>query len=210
MIVDTIVALEGLSEYRTLEDVPANILKAASRAINRTTERARTAGAREIRKQVNLPARYVSDNLFAGAAASPGNLEREIVGKQRPVSLARFARGTPESTQRVGQVSLEMQTGRVSFIGSKQGGKTRAFLIRLRGRGGDTGANANIGLAVRLKPGETIRNKKFRTVTTNSGLTLLYGASVDQIFQTVREDITPDTADFLEREFLRLIELDLP
>lgn len=203
MIADAVIAIEGLSAYRTLEDIPEKLLVAAARAVNRTTERARTAGGREIRKQVNLPARYVSDNLFTGQAATPERLEREIVGRFRPVSLARYAKGTPESTRRAGGVNLTIKPGGAAFM-------KRAFLVRLRGAGGDTGANANIGLAIRLRPGETIRNKKVSLTVTKSGLALLYGPSIDQLFQTVREDITPDASDFLEREFLRLVEVDLP
>lgn len=203
MIGDTVIAIEGLSAYRSLEDIPEKLISAATRAINRTTERARTASGREIRKQVNLPARYVSDNLFTGQAATSERLERELVGRFRPVSLARFAKGTPESTRKAGGVNVAIKPGAASFM-------KRAFLVRLRGTGGDTGANANIGLAIRLRPGETIRNKKLTIATTKSGLTLLYGPSVDQLFQTVRDDIAPDTAEFLEREFLRLVELDLP
>lgn len=205
MSVDTIIAIEGLSAYESLQEIPEKILLAASRAINKTTERARVAGRREIQKQVNLPARYISDNLFTGQAATTQRLEREIVGRFRPTSLARYARGTPESTRRAGGVNLNVAPGG----GARWMG--RAFLVRLRGIGGEsTGPNANIGLAIRLRPGETIRNKKVTVSVTKSGLTLLYGPSVDQLFQTVREDIAPDTSDFLEREFLRLVEVDLP
>lgn len=203
MIADTIIAIDGLSAYRSLEEIPEKVLIAAARAINRTTERARTAGGREIRKQVNLPARYVNDNLFTGASATTDRLERAIYGRFRATSLARYAKGSPESSRRAGGVNLTIAPGSARFM-------KRAFLVRLRGEGGDTGANANIGLAIRLRPGETIRNKKFSLTATKSGFTLLYGPSIDQLFQTVRDDITPDTSEFLEREFLRLVELDLP
>ena len=203
MIGDTVIAIEGLSAFRSLEEIPEKILRAAARAVNRTTERTRTAAGREIRKQVNLPARYVNDNLFTGGAATPEKLEREIVGRFRATSLARYASGTPESTRKAGGVRLTIAPGAARFM-------KRAFLVRLRGTGGDTGANANIGLAIRLKPGETIRNKKVSLTITKSGLALLYGPSIDQLFTTVRDDVSPEASDFLEREFLRLVELDLP
>ncbi len=195
-----VVALEGLSAYRSVEDIPAGILTAASRAINRTAERTRTAGRREIQRQVALPAKYLSDNLTIGRPAAKDSLEREIVGRFRPTSLARFARGgTPESTRAEGLVRLRVNPGRSSEI-------QRAFLIRLRGTGGDTGVNANLGLAIRLREGETLRNRRL-AVTQRNGLTLLYGPSIDQTFRSVREDIAPDAALFLEQEFLRLVEL---
>ena len=73
----------------------------------------------------------------------------------------------------------------------------RAFLMNLR--------SGNLGLAVRLAPGERIDNKR-RMVQMSNGLYLLYGPSVDQVFRSVAEDVSADAGDFLEQEFLRLTE----
>lgn len=51
-----------------------------------------------------------------------------------------------------------------------------------------------------------MQNKK-SMVKLGKGLYLLYGPSVDQVFRDVAKEISPDTADFLEAEFLRLVSL---
>jgi hypothetical protein len=74
----------------------------------------------------------------------------------------------------------------------------RAFLINLRG--------GNIGLAIRLRPGETLQHtigaKLIRTGPL-AGVALLYGPSVEQVFRTVAEDISPELMSRLQTEFLR-------
>ncbi|MEO0963401.1 MAG: hypothetical protein AAFY01_13375, partial [Pseudomonadota bacterium] len=58
-----------------------------------------------------------------------------------------------------------------------------------------------------LKHGETIANKKIEARSMGKGLFLLFGPSVSQVFNTVRDDISPETADFIESEFWRLLEV---
>lgn len=201
---DYIVAVEGLSALRTLETIPEEVAVAAARAINRTSERARTMASRRIREQVNFPARYLvgtNGRLEMSSAAEVNNLERRIIGRFRPTSLARFASGTPESTQRAGGVRVQVAPGFAKFM-------RRAFLIRLRAGAADVDSSMhNLGLAIRLRQGETIRNKR-AAVAMKGGLTLLYGPSVDQLLATVAEDITPEVGDLLEAEFTRLMDLN--
>lgn len=65
--------------------------------------------------------------------------------------------------------------------------------------------NSNIGLAVRLKRGDTIRNKR-QAVPVGGGLYLLYGPSVGQVFAAVAADIGPQVSDKLSDEFIRQFE----
>jgi hypothetical protein len=88
----------------------------------------------------------------------------------------------------------------------------RAFLIKLPGLAGSTELGAaNMGLAIRLRPGEKLRNKTdARRVA--KGLYVLYGPSVDQVFRSrdgtgVANDLVPDIQDDLSDEFIRLLEL---
>lgn len=180
------------------EDMVAMNRRYASMAINRTARKARTLATAEIKDQLNLPSRYVGGNLYLGAPSTPENLATEIRGRVRPTSLARYAKGTPESTRKSGFVRVEVARGRVEKL-------PRAFLLRLRGRHGLTDeANANIGLAIRLRQGEHIHNKRVSIMQTMNGLTMLYGPSVDQAFKSVRGDIAPDVGDFLANEYMRL------
>jgi len=77
----------------------------------------------------------------------------------------------------------------------------RAFLINLR--------SGNVGLGIRLRPGETMENTvgaKLITTGPLAGVALLYGPSVDQVFRTVAVDISPDLLVYLQAEFLRQIQ----
>ena len=70
----------------------------------------------------------------------------------------------------------------------------QAFLVRLK--------NNNIGLAVRLKPGEVLQNSE-KAVRLDNNVYLLYGPSVDQVFRSVADDITPSIQQSVSRQFFR-------
>lgn len=86
-------------------------------------------------------------------------------------------------------------------------------MIRLPGVGGSTDTGlANVGLAIRLRPGERLANKTSARRVAN-GLYVLYGPSVDQVFRSndgtgVANDLVPEIEDKLSKEFIRLLELD--
>lgn len=188
-----VIAVAGLDSIRDIANLDENILLRARQAINRTVERARTRSDREMRKQIAFPARYLSSRLTVSQKASGRNLQAVITGRDRPTSLARFAKNKDIGVaRRKGGVSVTVSPGNTRFMGG-------AFLMKLNG--------GNLGLAIRLSPGESLRNKK-RMVSAGKGLYILYGPSVDQVFRSVADEFTaPDAADFLEREFTRLMEL---
>ena len=202
---DYIVAIEGL-EDRPLETLPKQILLAAQRAVNRTAERTSTASRRLIREQVNFPAQYLTGTDSSGRQrlgitkrASGTDLEAVITGRQRATSLARFITGNP--TPGKAGVNVSVSTGLARFM-------KRAFVIRLPAGQANIETKSNLGLAIRLKPGEVIHNKRVMA-QLKGNLYLLYGPSVDQVFNTVREDVVPDAQAFLGEEFSRLMGLDL-
>lgn len=191
------VFVEGLDALQNFEELKRGIELAAIRAINRTADKGRTRAARELRSQVAFPAQYVSPGggrLVVSQRASAGSLEARIRGRHRPTSLARFATAATKEGVRV-----EVKPGVAKFM-------PRAFLIRLNQGASRTDTKFNQGLAIRLRPGETLRNKT-QAIRMASGLYLLYGPSVDQVFRTVAQDISGDVSVDLETEFLRLIEL---
>lgn len=194
------VAVEGISALRTLEDLPADVKRAAVRAVNYATRRARTAAAKEMRQQVNFPARYLSGSnarLQIGKPATAETLESRITGRFAPTSLARFVTGS-KTPNKMG-VRVEVAPGFAKMM-------RRAFIIRLpQGQRGVTDEAFNLGLAIRLKPGERIQNK-YRVVQMKNGLQLLYGPSIDQVFSTVSVDMLPDVDQWLNQEFVRLME----
>lgn len=203
---DFIVVVEGLAGSRSLQSLPAHIITAAQRAVNRTADRTSTAARRAIRDQVNLPAQYLTGTdgsgrprLGVSKRASGADLEAVITGRHRPTSLARFIVGSP--TPGKTGVTVAVAPGFARYM-------KRAFVIRLPAGRGDVDTKSNLGLAIRLKPGEVIHNKRVM-LKLRGNLYLLYGPSVDQVFATVRADVAPDAQAFLGDEFVRLMGLDL-
>jgi hypothetical protein len=202
------VFVEGITNLNEFDSLKDEIKLWAAQAINKTAERGRTRAAREIRDQVNFPASYVSPSskrLFVSKKAQRSDLEARIRARTRATSLARFVTGstTPSKLTQDG-VRVEVHPGKARFL-------KRAFLIRLRAGTADLDTRSNLGLAVRLKPGEVLRNKS-DVRKLDRGLYLLYGPSVDQVFRArdgsgVANEIAPDLSVMMEQEFLRLVDL---
>lgn len=196
------VFVEGLSDLPEFTGGMAENIKLwATQAINKTADKARTSAAKEIRRQVNFPVSYLdpaAKRLFVSKRAQRADLEARVAARTRATSLARFVSGVA-SVNKAG-VRVEVAPGRARFL-------KRAFLVKLRA-GTTTETKSNLGLAVRLRPGEVIRNKT-DVRRLDKGLYLLYGPSVDQVFKArdgsgVAEDIAPEVLRDMENEFLRL------
>jgi hypothetical protein len=191
------VTVEGIENLKSMDDVNQNIRLSAVRAINKTAERARARSADEIRQQVAFTAQYLAPSggrLTVTKQATQADLSSVITGRDRPTSLARFAAGSPA---RGAGVQVQVAPGRARFM-------KRAFLIKLRAGSASVDTKFNMGLAIRLRAGETIQNKK-AAIRMEKGLYLLYGPSVGQVFRAVSEDIAPSMARFLEGEFIRQV-----
>lgn len=151
---------------------------------------------KSVNEQVAFPPGYVNDErLGITSRARDENLSVTITGRQRATSLARFARGqTPATTRRDGvrvQVSARGGSKRIK----------RGFLVNLKRGNADGG---NLGLAVRLNPGEVLKNKREGTgVQLEANVYLLYGPSVDQVFKEVAIDDTPEILQKVEKEYYR-------
>lgn len=193
---DYVVVVEGLSSLEDIENLDESILRNARNAINKTLDRTRTRSQRDILEGtrghdgLNFPARYLQSRLTVSRRAAGTSLQGVISGRDRPTSLARFVKNRNQAPGKAGV------TVQVSASAAKR--MKRAFLMKLK--------NGNLGLAMRLKEGERLANKK-NIVKVGAGLYLLYGVSVDQAFQTVMPEQEDGAADYLEREFLRLMEL---
>lgn len=197
------VAVEGVETIRDIQELRPQIRLAAARAINKVARDQRAEAARRISDQINLPRSYVSPasgRLSVTQQANRSKLEARITARGRPTSLARYAKGTPG---RAG-VTLEVKPGQSSFL-------RRAFLIKLPQGSSQTETRFNLGLAIRLRPGESLKNKT-QQVQLSKGLYLLYGPSVQQVFldnrgSGVADDLAEPTADRLEAEFNRLLAI---
>lgn len=204
MAAEWAVFVDGLQDLDFISGSENRIRRAASQAINKVTRDSRAKAARMIRDQINLPARYVSPSgkrLFVSKHAAPTNLESIITARGRPTSLAQYVQGAP----RIGRagVVVEVAPGKARFM-------KRVFPIKLPQGHALTATKYNLGLAIRLRPGERLANK-INARRVDKGLYLLYGPSVDQVFRShdgtgVANDLVPDIEQNLSGEFLRLLE----
>lgn len=198
-----LVVIEGLDAITDLEAVPNKVLRAAVAAVNKASDRARTAGKRGILEQINFPARYLDPSegrLVVRQKASKTNLEARVSARTRATSLARFARGNPTPGDRR-PIAVQVSAGGATRT------MNRAFVIRLRAGTAALDTKSNLGLAIRTQNGEPPRGA-YKPKRLGENLWLLYGPSVSQVWKSVRDDVSPETADFLEKEFLRLMDLE--
>lgn len=186
----------GIDNWQRYFDANPDITRRAARlAINDTAQRKGLPLARErMLLQVAWPTGYLAPPRFElKQRATDGNLVASIGGRFTPTSLARFTgrRSVPARGRRRAPISVTVNPGHTIPL-------PRSFLINLR--------NGNLGLAVRLKPGESLQRTVGAKLITSGplkGVALLYGPSVDQVFRSVAVEITPALLDNLQTEFLR-------
>jgi len=198
-----VVAVEGIESLPNLEAMTPAITRAARRAVNAASDRGRTWSADEMRKQVNFPASYLrgqESRLKVVKRAKGSDLEAVIRGRFEPTSLARFATGSRASHRQAGGVTLEIKPGSATFM-------RRAFLVGLQAGDPRVRNLANVGLAMRMPKGQR-PSAAYKPRQLGENLWLLYGPSVDQVFREVAQDVQPRVDDYLNREFLRLLELE--
>lgn len=201
------VVVQGLEALTLFDKIPAVIERCAVRAINKTADRSRAGARRRALSQVAWPASYLnpSQGRLTTRKARRGHLEGAVSGRVRPTSLARFTKDKPlQPGQRPREgVKVTVKPGVARFMRG-------AFLIPLRS--GASGELGNVGLAIRseTQPAGAYKPKKI-----GKNLWLLYGPSVDQVLYSARnrggviEDIAPEALDGLNREFARLLNLEI-
>lgn len=203
------VELRGLeSVERYFAKAPKIARDAARFAVNDAARFGARRASEEIRKQVRFTRAYLGDASNSDArlkitkVAKGDDMTAVISARQRPTSLARFAQGTPTFGRARGKGPRVKVKPGAGYKTVKDG-----FFLRLRA-GSSNLDKFNVGLAVRLKPGESIRrrykgNAGLKAFGKDKNLFLLYGPSVDQVFNTVRADISPSVGARAEQEFLR-------
>jgi hypothetical protein len=192
----SIVADNGLARFaRYLTAAPEIATRAAALALNQISERDAMRILRTgIEEQTEFPPGYVAPRIFVKRKAYNHRLETVLAARHRPTSLARFARGQAVGGRR-GGVRVTVNPGSTRQL-------DRAFLIRLRAGKALTDENFNLGLAIRLKPGEKVQGKRVNK-EFGGGLTLLYGPSVNQVMVDVADEQSPAILTALDNEFLR-------
>lgn len=209
------ITTNGIADFQTYFVAAPRIATTAARiAINQVMERvARPLAKAEIMAQVNYPPGYLdqSNRLYVSQPATDQQLEARLTGRDRATSLARFAPlNTPVSRGVPRGRALGTLPGLSVMVRPGQPRQFRSgFLVQLR--------NGNIGFAIRLRPGQRPENAYFpqkifpRRDGSPSGVWLLYGPSVNQVFNTVAAEISPEISSALADEFSRqFLRLSLP
>lgn len=193
--------IDHLAEY--FERQPAIADQAARLAVNYAIRRAATLSKRGIRDQVDLKASYIGSPTDKTAPlrftrlAKPGDNTAVLAAAPRATSMARFATVPVTFGKQPRKVRVRIKRGKTKTL-------DKAFFVRLkRGNAAVTQDNYNLGLAVRLKPGETFTNKRSKGPQRGPGLGILYAPSVQQVFDDVSEDVAEIVVIDLEAEFLR-------
>lgn len=198
------VIVEGISDLKDFEGADERLKLNIVRAINKIAPQVRTESRHRILRQINFPSSYLDPSakrLYVSRLATKAKPEAAITARRRPTSLARFIVGSP--TPNKAGVTVSVGKGKTETL-------RRAFVIRLRSGTADLDTKANLGLAVRLKRGETLRNKN-ATMKMANGLYLLYGPSIQQVFldnsgEGVAQDVAPYALDKLDEEINRLMD----
>lgn len=188
------------------EALPKTAAQAMSIALNYATGTVgRAAAKKEILQQVNFPAGYLDqpNRLWQSVFSSPSSLEARLSGRDRPTSLARFATST-QPVRRGASFSRAGGTSRGAAVMVRPGQLRTfqsGFLVQLR--------NGNTGFAIRLASGAVPRAAYRPTAIfkrrdgTPSGVWLLYGPSVNQVFESVASEVSPEIVSALQDEFTR-------
>lgn len=169
--------------------------------VNRTATYARKRSVDQITNRVALPSGYVNQRLKVVSRASPKDLSATIRGRTRATLLSRY----PYLKSKDG-VKVKVNQG-AGYEDIKS-----AFIIRsLRG-------SLATGLAMRNSvyyefyknlnhdtPGKRAKLAKARERADNKprGITVLHSRSINQLFDSVREDIQPEIYRFMADEFLK-------
>lgn len=190
-------ALQSLGAY--FERFPDASASAMRMSINGIAKgRGMALIRREMRSEIDFGASYLTgDRIGPSKLASNTNLEATITARRRPTSLARFVSG-PKRMGAKGGVRLRVKKGKTSYF-------KNAWLVRLKKGASLSDDNYNVGLAIRLGPGETLSNKRtlHQSWLVRGKVALLYGPSVNQVFSSVSEKVQDRISDMIVTEYLR-------
>lgn len=201
-IVSTFEGLDEMQQY--MGSFPKRTSQAARLAINTTLSRKGMKLLQdEMYDQVAFPKNYLKgDRFFVSKFARETDLVGAIMGRKRATSLARFAApGTPIGSRGRAGVRVMVSKGKSAVL-------RNAWLVRLRRGASLTEDNFNVGLAIRLGNGEKVTGKfsSHSSWLVPGQVALLYGPSVNQVFDDVAEEKGPQVLDLVADEFFRQFE----
>lgn len=197
-IIDVAV-LDSLREY--FHRFPDNSKVAMRIAINDTVKGKGMALIKNhMTDEINFNRSYLTgDRLGVAKLATNENPEAIIRSRDRATSLARFATSSTVGRGPESGVTVRVKKGKTTFI-------KKGWLVRLNKGASKSEDHYNLGLAVRLAPGEsTLANKKttHQSWLVKGSVALLYGPSVAQVFNDTRSKVVEPFGNLVQAEFLR-------
>lgn len=196
---------EGLQDASLyFRSAPKFAKQAARLAINQVVQRSGMKLLTDaMYDQVAFPHGYLKgDRIRVSQFAKDTNLEATIIARKRATSLARFAAsGTPLGTKSKAGVTVTVHKGQSRHM-------KNAWLVRLNKGKSKSEDQFNLGLAVYLAPGSTLNKSSGVRHWLNAEHTvaLLYGPSVDQVFNEVADDKGKTILNLVGDEFFRQFE----
>ena len=174
--------------FRFAAELPERADRIARQTVNRGITRARTRMQRIIRDEVTLRQGYVLENLRI-APASEARPEAKLSSPGKDVLLARYGIRSQSLARFVGKKPAE---GIPVDVGTRQGRKylRHAFVIVKNGV-------------------ELIVTRRRAAAGARAKLRARYGPSVDQIFDTVRDEVADDAQQWATAEMQRRIQVEL-
>ena len=173
------------------EFVGGNSKDAIRVAINRAAPKVRTTSSRAIRAQVRLRASYVKSRLII-RRASRTNLSGAISTPSRGLLLSKFSTDSQVSGEKISWLKPPNEPARGIRVKVKPSGPTKAV-------GGDPKPFYMV-----LPNSGALAIVRRRTTSGPRGgkIDVLYGPSLSQVFNTVRDDVLPEASDTYQSELI--------
>jgi len=178
------------------EFVGGNTDEALRVAINKAAPKVRTASSKAIREQVRLQARYVNQRLTV-IKATRRNLNGRIRALSRGLLLSRFSTDALVSSDKVGWFRPPLVPKQGIRVKVKPDGAAKVVT-------GDTDTRGNNPFYIVINGGQNVAIAA-RLAGQGSGgrkVKIFGGPSLSQVFNTVRDQVTPEAADVFEGELL--------
>ena len=186
-----------IAEARALfEFVGGNSDEALRVAINASAPRVRTNSSQVIREQVRLPAAYVKDRL-AVVKATRKTLSGRIRAESRGLLLSRFSTDPLIAGDKVGWIKPPLVPPAGIKVKVKPTGSAKLF-----GGDADTQPNKPFYMVINRGANVAIAARLRSAANGNRKVKVFHGPSLSQVWQSVRETVTPKAGEILQEELL--------
>lgn len=177
--------------------------RAAAQALNRTATFAVNESTRMIVQRVNLETAYIKKHLRVAARASPANLRTIIRANERATLLTRYP---VMRTQKGVRVAVNKGTGfrelpGAFIVGGLRGSQATGVALRNKDALAFFERSASKGLRTDGKSSKLARLRE-KAAKKPRGIYVLHSRSINNLFTSVREDVSPGVQDFLLEDFL--------